>query len=191
MSLVTDRETNHAAPQPAPQQVLEQLQKLLLSPRLRESHQLQTFLEFIVRETIDGRSSGLKEYLLGCGVFGRKPDYDPRHDGIVRVQATLLRKRLEKYYLEEGARDPIIIDLPRGGYVPCFHVREAEPVPEPTPKPAIQAAPPPVKASLREVTTAFILGAIMTALATFVAWRAVRPAAIAPYRVTKATASDF
>ena len=87
---------------------------------MRESHQLQAFLDFIVRETLAGRADGLKEYTLGCRVFGRKPDYDPRHDGIVRVQATTLRKRLENYYLNEGASDLVVIDLPRGGYVPAF-----------------------------------------------------------------------
>ena len=74
--------------------------------QLRESNQLQAFLDFIVRETFAGRADGLKEYTVGCRVFGRRPDYDPRHDGIVRVQATALRKRLENYYLNEGACDP-------------------------------------------------------------------------------------
>src|ERR1700704_1585840 len=105
---------------PSPEEVLRQLEAVLASRHLRESHQLLSFLEFVVRETLAGRQDGLKEYLLGCQVFGRRPDYDPRHDGIVRVQATTLRKRLEKYYLAEGASDPVVIDLPRGGYVPTF-----------------------------------------------------------------------
>src|SRR5689334_20812915 len=115
---VTDKETPRNTAQPSPAQVMEQLQRLLSSRLLRESHQLQGFLEFIVRETLEGRPDALKEYLLGCTVFGRRPDYDPRHDGIVRVQATALRKRLDRYYLEDGAADPIVIELPRGGYVP-------------------------------------------------------------------------
>src|SRR6476646_2496247 len=125
-SAAKPRETVSEGSQPTPSEVLEQLQRLLASPPLRESHQLQAFLEFIVRETLDGRADGLKEYLVGCRVFGRKPDYDPRHDGIVRVQATMLRKRLEKYYLEDGAQDPVVIDIPRGGYVPYFRYLERD-----------------------------------------------------------------
>src|SRR5882762_9762532 len=77
---------------PSPEEVLGQLESLLASRHLRESHQLPCFLEFVVRETLGGRQDGLKEYLLGCQVFGRRQDYDPRADGIVRVQATTLRK---------------------------------------------------------------------------------------------------
>src|SRR5215472_19201861 len=111
---------------PSPEEVLRQLETLLASRHLRESHQLQCFLEFVVRETLSGRQDGLKEYLLGCQVFGRKQDYDPRHDGIVRVQATTLRKRLEKYYAGEGVTARVVTELPRGGYVPSFSYRAEE-----------------------------------------------------------------
>src|SRR6266496_628381 len=114
-------------PVPGPSEVLDQLHRLVLSRHLRESQQLQAFLGFVISETLAGRSPGLKEYTLGCRVFNRRPDYDPRQDGIVRVQATVLRKRLEKYYREEGVGDPVIIDLPRGGYVPLFSYRTLDP----------------------------------------------------------------
>ena len=39
-----------------------------------------------------------------------------------------LRARLDKYYSNEGSRDPLVIDLPKGGYVPTF--RRAEAVPD-------------------------------------------------------------
>src|SRR5579864_7484187 len=140
-------------------EVLEQLTRLLGSPQLRESHQLQAFLEFIVRETLAGHSDSLKEYLLGCNVFGRKPDYDPRIDGIVRVQATVLRKRLEKYYAGEGSMDPVVIDLPRGGYVPLFRLRQVLP-------PAIVEPPPqapPQRSSRIPLVWAFLAGSLLTA----------------------------
>ena len=95
--------SNLSPGKPTPEEVLGELETLLASRHLRESHQLPCFLEFVVHETLAGRQDGLKEYLLGCKVFGRRQDYDPRADGIVRVQATTLRKRLEKHYAEEGA----------------------------------------------------------------------------------------
>src|SRR3989442_6463752 len=115
--------SNRDLPRPSPEEILRQLGTLLASRPLRESHQLKCFLEFVVRETLAGRQDGLKEYLVGCQVFGRKPDYEPRHDGIVRVQATTLRKRLEKFYAEDGATHRVLIELPRGGYVPTFRYR--------------------------------------------------------------------
>src|SRR5689334_440702 len=162
---------------PAPSEVLAQLERLLAGRPLRESHQLQSFLEFVVRETLAGRPDGLKEYLIGCQVFGRKRDYDPRHDGIVRVQATSLRKRLEKYYADEGAADPVAIDLPRGGYVPTFHYRVAESeVPEAPLLEAVPAvAPAPVDLAKRRPSVgAFALGVAIT-LAACAAWISLRP----------------
>jgi TolB-like protein len=49
----------------------------------------------------------------------------------LRVEAVKLRSRLKEYYETEGAADPIRIDLPKGGYLPCFEAvpgRPAEPI---------------------------------------------------------------
>jgi hypothetical protein len=75
-------------------------------------------LRFIVEQALLGNQ--LKETLLGVEVFGRIPSYDPRLDGVVRVEAVKLRSRLKEYYETEGAADPIRIDLPKGGYLPSF-----------------------------------------------------------------------
>jgi len=93
----------------------------------RESAQLRVFLKHVVEETLAGRQDGLKEYSLGLEVFHRPPDYDPRNDAIVRVQASQLRKRLASYYNHEGRSSTLRIDLPRGGYVPAFAEVEVEP----------------------------------------------------------------
>ena len=41
------------------------------------------------------------------------------------MTAGKLRSRLENYYLNEGSSDPLIIELPKGGYVPSFRQPEA------------------------------------------------------------------
>lgn len=113
-----------------------EVDRILESRWLRESAQLSTLLRHIVHETLDGRQDGLKEYNLGLQVFHRTPDYDPRGDAIVRVQASLLRKRLASYYDNEGQNATLRIELPRGGYVPVFHsVDPNPPQPAPPPKP--------------------------------------------------------
>jgi adenylate cyclase len=58
-------------------------------------------------------------------VFQRPPDYDPKVDPIVRVQAGRLRSKLGEYYATEGAHDSVVIQIPKGAYVPVFDARNA------------------------------------------------------------------
>ena len=62
----------------------------------------------------------VKETVIATEVFGRRPDYNPKQDAIVRTEAGRLRSRLSEYYLGEGAEDSLIVELPKGGYVPAF-----------------------------------------------------------------------
>jgi tetratricopeptide (TPR) repeat protein len=108
------------------------------------------FLRYIVEETLAGRASGIKEQVLGLEVFDRGPDFNPRLDPIVRVQARNLRSRMAKYYEGPGQADPIRIELPKGTYIPVFrHVGPmaetargavAQSAPEPAPAPTELAA---------------------------------------------------
>ena len=70
---------------------------------------------------LEGRDSELKESLIGVEVYGRRPDYDPKLDSTVRGEVARLRARLSKYYSTEGSQDLLVIDVPKGGYVPGFH----------------------------------------------------------------------
>ena len=108
---------------PPVHEVLAELERLLESRWLRESHQLKKLLRHIVNETLAGRGDGLKEYSLGLEVFHRSGDYDPRRDAIVRVQASQLRKKIQSYYEHEGSDSLMHIDIPRGAYVPLIERR--------------------------------------------------------------------
>jgi TolB-like protein/Tfp pilus assembly protein PilF len=104
--------------------VRHQLAAILKSRSFRQVERLQRFLTFIVEENLAGRGELLKEYSIGIDVFEKEQDFDPRMDPIVRVQARRLRMRLADYYKEEGRKDPIIIALPKGGYIPLFSETE-------------------------------------------------------------------
>ena len=86
---------------------------------------LKRFISFIVTETVAGRGAQLKEYVVGTAVFGKDQSFDPRNDPIVRVQARRLRARLDHYFREEGRKDEIVIEMPKGAYVPSFQLRES------------------------------------------------------------------
>ena len=85
------------------------------------------FLRFVVDRELAGRGRELKEYTLGTEVFDRDPAYDPRIDPIVRVEARRLRSKLREYYSGSGATDAIVIELPKGSYVPQFRAAIAVP----------------------------------------------------------------
>src|SRR6516225_2058907 len=102
------------------QAVRNQLKQVLSSAGFARNARLSGFLRFLVERHLEGRDAELKESLIAIQVFDRKPDYDPKQDAIVRTEAVRLRARLDKYYAGEGRRDPLIIELPKGGYTPLF-----------------------------------------------------------------------
>jgi serine/threonine-protein kinase len=108
---------------PAADVVEDALERLLASPQFAGSPRARRFLQFVVQAALGGRADGLKEYLVGVEVFDRATSFDPRIDTIVRVEAVKLRKRVQEYYRGPGRKDPVVIDLPKGGYVPQFRRR--------------------------------------------------------------------
>ncbi len=151
------------------------------SPRLRE-----LFL-YICDRAIENKPEELREQKIGCSVFGRKPDYNPGEDNIVRVEIRQLRKRLEEFFTTEGKDEPMVIVIPKGAYVPVFEARRpAQPVEIEAVKPL-----PPVSTPLRRwgwAQTALILALSITCLWLYLdrhnaAQQAVASAAAAPKRV--------
>jgi len=126
-----------------PESIRATLDKILSSPGFANAERLTRFLRYTVEETLGGQTDKLKESLLGIDVFGRKPTYDPRVDAVVRTEAVKLRARLRDYYETEGREDEIIIDLPKGGYIPAFRLREKQP-PEPVALEPVPAQQTPV-----------------------------------------------
>jgi hypothetical protein len=108
------------------EQKIEQLEKVLQSRTLQNSENLKAFLRFVVEKTLADEDVQLKEYTIATEVFGRRSDYDPRIDSVVRVQAGRLRTKLQEYYSAEGKNDHIVIDLPKGHYHPVFNCPHAE-----------------------------------------------------------------
>jgi TolB-like protein len=117
----------------------KQLERILESPGFSRNERLSRFLRFVVEQHLAGKDDELKESLIAIEVFGRPPDYDPKRDPIVRAEASRLRARLGEYYLGQGKDDPVIIELPKGGYVPV--VRSAERIDSPGTAGPVAAGP--------------------------------------------------
>jgi hypothetical protein len=106
-----------------PDQIHAALGRVLASGVFRACPRLASFLRFIVESEVAGRGGRLKGYTIGVEALGRLDDFDPQSDPIVRVEAGRLRSALGRYYSGEGAGDPLVIEVPRGQYVPRFHIR--------------------------------------------------------------------
>jgi serine/threonine-protein kinase len=100
--------------------VRAQLARILSSGGFASSHRLCRFLRFIVERTLEADAERLKEFVVAMEVFDRGEDYDPNIDSIVRVEARRLRSKLKAYYEGPGRRDPVLIELRPGSYVPHF-----------------------------------------------------------------------
>jgi TolB-like protein/Tfp pilus assembly protein PilF len=130
-----------------------QLERVLASPGFSRNERLRRFLQFIVDRHLEGKDGEIKESVIALEVFGRGPDHDPKQDSIVRTEATRLRARLGEYYLGQGKNDPLVIELPKGGYAPIFRQAAVEP-------PAITQQP---AARKNRLTTATWIGVLAVA----------------------------
>jgi TolB-like protein len=98
----------------------QELERILRSAGFVHSERLSRFLRFVVERHLEGKGHELKESVIAVEVFGRPPDYNPRQDAVVRVEAGRLRARLSEFYVGEGKNDPLVIELLKGGYTPVF-----------------------------------------------------------------------
>jgi TolB-like protein len=105
--------------------VRSQLVKVLAADGFARNDRLSGFLRYVVEHELSGHGPELKESIIGVEVFGRRPGYDVRQDSGVRTEAIKLRARLLEYYANEGAADPLIIELPKGTYRPAFRKTQA------------------------------------------------------------------
>jgi hypothetical protein len=100
------------------------VEHILSSAGFVKSERLRRFLTYAVECALSGSVENLKEYSVALEVFDRSPDYNPKVDAVVRVEARRLRSRLEAYYANAGVNEPVRIHLPSGTYVPVIEIRE-------------------------------------------------------------------
>src|SRR6478672_5307096 len=108
-----------------PERARAQLDRILASAAFANAERASSFLRLVVVRALAGRAGEIKESVIAVEALGRSPSFDSKSDPIVRVEARRLRDRLESFYRHEGADDPVLISLPKGGYVPEFSERPA------------------------------------------------------------------
>jgi hypothetical protein len=119
------------------------VERLAASPYLNRSARLRDLLIFLADRALEDEAVEIHEQEVGHRVFGRAPDYDTAADNIVRVHASMLRKRLDQYFAAEGVAELVVIEIPRGNYALVFRERSKEapelalPAHAPEPLPAL------------------------------------------------------
>jgi tetratricopeptide (TPR) repeat protein len=107
-----------------PEAIQNEVERILASEKFARSKRLRSLLRFTVAQTLQGNADMLKEYVIGTEVLKKPDSYDPRSDSLVRVLASRLRVKLKEYYSDGGSEDPLVIEFPKGKYVPKFQRRE-------------------------------------------------------------------
>ena len=141
-----------------------QVERIFQSKTFRSSDVLRHLLSYLVDASLAGTADELKEYTVAVDALGKPTSYDPRQESAVRMQVARLRQKINEYYRTEGIDDPVVVDVPKGGFRVVFEPRqpafEQVALPEP-------AAEDPVRAGWghREVILAVALGVAVAALA--------------------------
>jgi TolB-like protein len=166
---------------PTEDQIQTQLKRILMSNGFIQANRMSSFLQFVVEQALKGYADRLKEYVIGVEVFNREVEFDPRLDSIVRVEAGRLRTKIQVYYSDQGADDPLIITMPKGGYSPEFVLRDkATPMAMPQSQTTESDSALERLVSLSRLTApgtmfAVLMGFLLVGIA-FVAWQAAPPA---------------
>lgn len=144
------------------------VQQIVQSAPFEKSPKLRSFLLFVSERALSGHKGEINEQEIGVQVFGRAPGYNPGDDSIVRSQARILRQKLAEYFAGAGAESKILVEIPKGTYIPVFKANEHLPTSEPAPQ---VEAPPDNRSSRRIVLAGFsallVLALAMTSVAVY------------------------
>jgi hypothetical protein len=102
----------------------ELVSRVVASSAICKSARLRELFLYLCNKVLDESVDDIHELELGHNVFGRPEHYDTASDNIVRVHASLLRKRLAEHFQTKGINEPIVIEIPRGNYAPMFRKRD-------------------------------------------------------------------
>jgi hypothetical protein len=154
------------------------VQRIASSRHLLKAPQLREILFYLARRALTDNPAAISEQEIGCKVLGRRADFNPNEDNIVRVQVRHLRRKLEEYFTSEGAEEPIILSIPKGAYLPHFEPRPAPPpgvapLPEPPVPGATTGIAPPASQSARLRLAIVVLSVLTVALGltSAILWR--------------------
>lgn len=161
---------------PSSEQQRDLVSRILVSHHLAKAAQLRELLLYLAEMTTSTPAADVTEQEIGFRVLGRRQDYDPQDDNIVRVQIRRLRQKLDEYFASDGRHEPLVATIPKGS-----HVLRFEPRTEPDRmEPPVASPPAGARRWLSMVAPAILLGVAAFALGRFSLDRSGAPAAEHP-----------
>lgn len=161
-----------ASPQPVPSPDLlnderwHLIQRIVTSPAFHRSARLRDLLLHVSERTLHNQTHELSEQQIGQALFHKPAEYRPVEDSSVRVHARQLRLKLHEYFNGAGRNESLVVEIPKGCYVPVFRyistVSEAPAGLEALPQTAL---PGDVKRARLAWAVAAVLAAVCVALA--------------------------
>ncbi|NDR55678.1 MULTISPECIES: tetratricopeptide repeat protein [Aliiruegeria] len=163
---VTPLESRYVTPESSV--AMASLAEILDSPEFAGAVRVQAFLEYVVKESLEGRGDRIRGKTIVEDVYRRSPLEGRDPVAVVRVDAGRLRRRLEKYYDGSGAKAELQINFQPGSYEPRFTLRQEKALPR-EPQPEV-AAPPPSPPPSRRVSAGLLASLAVTVIAAALFW---------------------
>jgi hypothetical protein len=157
------------------------VERILASKEFQRANRLRSFLLYVVDRKFADAPQDVSESVIGHRVFGRPASYNTGEDSIVRTEARILRQRLDRYFAAEGAAESILLEMPKGSYLPVFARREIKVEQTVTP------LPPPK----RFFTPAIWLAIGIGAAAVVAAWQLSIARSVSEKTVTPAVTAEI
>jgi len=126
--------------QPDPR--VQLIERIISTSPFQKSQRFRALLRYLTDRSINGTPADFTETKIGIRVFERPADYSTVEDSTVRVHVRQLRLKLHEYFDSDGRDEPLIVEIPKGGFVPVF--RPASQRASDHPQPAVAAPAPPV-----------------------------------------------
>jgi len=98
----------------------ELVQRIVSSEEFQRASQLRNILVYASKLAILRPNETLSEYEVACNILGRRAEFNPATDNIVRAQFSNLRHKLAHYFETEGINEPLVLSIPKGIYLPVF-----------------------------------------------------------------------
>ena len=152
------------------------VQRIASTHHFARARQLRDILLYLAERALGDSPAGVHEHEIACTVLGRKADFNPHEDNIVRVQVSHVRKRLDDYFGAEGANEKVRILIPKGGYTLLFESR-------PAPLSLVPAPPGPIETRRTFGTAAIVCLSLLVTLGAVGSYLGLRkaPARTASY----------
>ncbi|MBF9014963.1 MULTISPECIES: hypothetical protein [unclassified Oceanispirochaeta] len=108
------------------EKISRELNKVLTHSLFKGARRSCSFLRYVCEKTLAGESNQIKEFSIAVDAFGLEMTFDQQIDPRIRVEAKRLRDRLRQYYDGPGCKDPVMIHMEKGSYIPCFLLLDEE-----------------------------------------------------------------